>query len=434
MSADNKHIKHYSAADIQRYLNGQMTAAEKHAMEKAALEDAFLAEALEGYWETSRKSVTSDMAELEKRLQQRSEAAIVPLYQNRRLWWAVAAALMLIAGTATTWYLFNQKPTHDIAQKTKEITIPSVASDEATKSADERKAPEAPLLNEPTDKEQEQANQVLVKPNKKAQEKDSFAAVTDKPSAGIAAAPRSVVENTKLSNPAGKEADENFESSKKDRAAIAAKAEAMQGGRENELYINTHVFKGKIANTQNQPLPFVNISAAGINTYTDVQGNFTILSGDTVLNAAVKSVGYERKNVVLTSNMPSNNITLAAGKNALSEVVVAGYGAKKTKSLRKQDKNEEEDVLAEPVDGWGNYDIYLSNNKRLPSENNKISGGFTEVSFTVNTAGFLYDFKIEKSTCSACNREAIRLIKEGPKWKLTNDEIQSGRMVVNIQF
>ena len=171
MSADNKHIKHYSAADIQRYLNGQMTAAEKHAMEKAALEDAFLAEALEGYWETSRKSVTSDMAELEKRLQQRSEAAIVPLYQNRRLWWAVAAALMLIAGTATTWYLFNQKPTHDIAQKTKEITIPSVASDEATKSADERKAPEAPLLNEPTDKEQEQANQVLVKPNKKAQEK-----------------------------------------------------------------------------------------------------------------------------------------------------------------------------------------------------------------------------------------------------------------------
>ncbi len=434
MPSDNKHIKHYSAADIQRYLNGQMTAAEKHAMEKAALEDDFLAEALEGYWETSGKSVTSDMAELEKRLQQRSEAAIVPLYQNRRLWWAVAAAVMLIAGTTTTWYLFNQQPTQDIAQKTKEITIPSEKSDEASKSADEKIAPEASLSNVPTVKEQEDTKQVLVKPNKNAQVMDSFTAVTDKPSAGIAAAPQPAAESRELSTPAGKEADENFESSKKDMASVTSKAEAKRGGRENELYINTHVFKGRIANSENQPLPFVNIMAAGINTYTDVKGNFTILSGDTVLNATVKSVGYEPKNLVLASNKPSNNITLVKGKNALSEVVATGYGARNTKSLRKQDKNEEEDVLAEPVDGWGNYDIYLSNNKRLPSENNKITGGFAEVSFTVNKAGFLYDFKIEKSTCTACNKEAIRLIKEGPKWKLTNDEIQSGRMVVNIQF
>ena len=34
--------------DIQRYLRGEMSAAEQHALEKAALSDPFLAEALEG--------------------------------------------------------------------------------------------------------------------------------------------------------------------------------------------------------------------------------------------------------------------------------------------------------------------------------------------------------------------------------------------------
>jgi hypothetical protein len=110
-------------------------------------------------------------------------------------------------------------------------------------------------------------------------------------------------------------------------------------------------------------------------------------------------------------------------------VVVQGYALKKAKEVRKEDEEE----TAEPVDGWGNYDIYLSNNKRLPSEKNKTTGGFVEVSFIVNKAGMLYDFKIERSTCSACNKEAIRLIKEGPKWRLTEGD-QPGKITVTIQF
>ena len=42
-------IKQYGAADFDRYYSGQMTEQQKHALEKAALDDAFLAEAIEGY-------------------------------------------------------------------------------------------------------------------------------------------------------------------------------------------------------------------------------------------------------------------------------------------------------------------------------------------------------------------------------------------------
>ena len=49
MNDHKEHISQYSAADIQRYVQGKLSAAEMHAMEKAALDDPFLADAMEGY-------------------------------------------------------------------------------------------------------------------------------------------------------------------------------------------------------------------------------------------------------------------------------------------------------------------------------------------------------------------------------------------------
>ena len=46
---ENNNIQNYSAADIERYHKGQLTPEEMHAMEKAALDDPFLADAIEGY-------------------------------------------------------------------------------------------------------------------------------------------------------------------------------------------------------------------------------------------------------------------------------------------------------------------------------------------------------------------------------------------------
>lgn len=48
MANNNPHIN-YSQADIERYLQGKMTHAEMHALEKAALQDPFLADAIEGF-------------------------------------------------------------------------------------------------------------------------------------------------------------------------------------------------------------------------------------------------------------------------------------------------------------------------------------------------------------------------------------------------
>ena len=56
----------YSASDIERYHAGTMTASERHALEKAALEDPFLADALEGY--TYSATAQLDLEKIKARL------------------------------------------------------------------------------------------------------------------------------------------------------------------------------------------------------------------------------------------------------------------------------------------------------------------------------------------------------------------------------
>ena len=47
MSGEKKNII-YSSKDIEAYFTGQLSPSQRHAMEKDALDDAFLAEAMEG--------------------------------------------------------------------------------------------------------------------------------------------------------------------------------------------------------------------------------------------------------------------------------------------------------------------------------------------------------------------------------------------------
>jgi len=211
--------------------------------------------------------------------------------------------------------------------------------------------------------------------------------------------------------------------------------EVKSPNRNATVFLTTNVFKGRITDSANKALPFVNISInnSANRTYTDAQGYFKLLSVDTQLLVNVKSVGFETKQSLISANIASNKIVLSPDDHSLAEVVVVGYGAQKKKEITKAEEKEETEEEAEPVDGWGNYDIYLSNNKKLPGEKLNNPTGSVDVSFSVDRFGNLYNFRIEKSTCPLCNKEAIRLVKEGPKWKLTEGNIPAS-ITLTIDF
>ena len=76
MSEHNEHITHYSAADIRRYVQGNMSARDMHAIEKAALDDPFLADAIEGMQQALQEHdevlVTGQLQELQQQLAERT--------------------------------------------------------------------------------------------------------------------------------------------------------------------------------------------------------------------------------------------------------------------------------------------------------------------------------------------------------------------------
>ena len=105
--ADDNNIKKFTAVDIKKYHKGMLSANEMHDMEKAALDDPFLADALEGY-NLAGVNVRKDIDELKNRLNKRTGAGkVIPMHPGRRMasgWWKAAAIILLIGGAGFLIY------------------------------------------------------------------------------------------------------------------------------------------------------------------------------------------------------------------------------------------------------------------------------------------------------------------------------------------
>ncbi len=107
MKQEQDHIKPYSASDIQQYLEGRLPAAEMHAIEKAALDDPFLADAIEGYAVGDQQQQNKDLQSLRIQLEERINL------EKKKTWlapvWLRAAVIVLAvsAGGLTFYKLFT---------------------------------------------------------------------------------------------------------------------------------------------------------------------------------------------------------------------------------------------------------------------------------------------------------------------------------------
>ncbi|HMG81414.1 MAG TPA: hypothetical protein VK559_00130 [Ferruginibacter sp.] len=100
MKEESKYII-YSAADIHKYLTGKLTPVEMHAMEKAALNDPFLADAMDGFAafknEEQFTRTQHDLHLLKKKITGAK-------YPKDNTWWKIAAAVVLLVGSCFTFY------------------------------------------------------------------------------------------------------------------------------------------------------------------------------------------------------------------------------------------------------------------------------------------------------------------------------------------
>ncbi len=465
--ATNNNIKNFTAADIEKYHKGQLSGKERHDLEKAALDDPFLADVLEGY-AISGVNAGADIAELKQRLSEKLEekTKIIPISNGRNNFRLLRAAVVIafVAGAGLLVYQFgfnNKKEEIVQAELVKKVETTTKNNDVATGSdgtlADQDKTktgtkdvtintPATTTGNQPSPAPSRPGSTTIVKENSAGEK-----AITEPATSIIPSAPaktteapaenRSLAKEDVKAKAAGQVRQESDADGLKDAAANKQTDEtrnnrAIAANRkvEEQNYRNqqSNVFRGRVTDQNNVGVPFANVTNLDDNeagTYTDARGNFILTYPDSVLNVQVRSIGFEYNNVQLRNSVPTNQVILQDDRS-LSEVVISNKKPNAVARSREANMKLEE---PEPADGWDNYDSYLVNNVKLPDEyvTKQQGGGEVQVSFEVDKNGEPVNFKIEKSLCKKCDQEAIRLIKEGPKWRR---KAKNGRTTVTITF
>ena len=437
--SEEKKIINYTAADIEKYWKGKLSAAEMHTMEKAAMDDPFLADALEGY--KNINLADSGLDSLKEKLDKRA-GAIVPILNLKRkrfTWIRVAAAIIIIVGTGllVQQLVFNDRTNNSIAILEKDNKRP-----ESVANKDQVKPDSINKKDVTTNSDSlvfRQKQDISTSPNSgsyaftpldtirktgnaKAELKKSETENLPTGDAQVTASAVRKVDPAKEDAFFKRTSDDSTKTlndKQFNTASPAARSKANQVFYENRNagavgFELNNKYNYRVVDAQKNPVPFANVmnTRDNIGTYTDIRGNFNLLSSDSVLDVQIRSLGYNEANYKLVpSNVQSGDLVLKEDERKETFV----QNKKVVSSLSRKDSAE----IEEPEVGWGNYNVYVANNIQIPENvRPKNTRSDVELSFDIDKNGQPINIKVTRSSqCKECDEEAKRLLKEGPKWK-----------------
>lgn len=453
----------YRAGDIEKYFSGKLSASQMYEMEKAALDDPFLAEAMEGYEGMSSKEWEKQLAAVRKQVEESgSEAKVIPMHRSTgNKWWKTAAAVLVIGSGATLTFILTKNKTEEksnpeIAQTV--TTVPPVSPATNNDSILPSVTESAQTLPVPSKEKEASANGTIAQVNQQATgdntlnvNQDNTAAQDSTKSSRVDMVASGRQQQPSVSPPVTVSSSGNSNAVPADEKMMDKDKEvAKQNNAETGLYkkqtnavavnkkeqVVNNFFNAQVVAADNSPLPFTNISVKSENfgTYADVKGNFRLVSPDTILNVEVRSVGYAPRTFQLRSSQPQNKIVLLEDETAIREkTVIQSKDISNAKRSRKASISSDSLVNAEPADGWENYNTYVANNIHIPDELTKNEfHGEVELSFDVKANGTISNLRVNKSMGEAYDEAAKRLIMEGPQWRVKKGKRSSASVKVKF--
>jgi carboxypeptidase-like protein len=460
MTEGNKDNNHYTAADIQKYLEGKLSASEMHALEKAALDDSFLSDAIDGMQnslqERGPESIKNEVTELNESLHNKikKKEKVIALPQNR-IWQRIAAAVVILVGSSVLIYNYVIKD----AENNKAIAIKKVNgkadsafiknnSLPATSKNDSPGSDDLAATEKKESKEQSESKPKLHFFRRPATLKK--ASLREKV---ISLSKEKEIDKTASLGIAKNEAAKrktdtlNTDSLKKQLAANSQPENSLQGKAaglsvQDSRQANNSFVQGIVIDNNKNPVAGATVMAKNKKnaTSTDAKGFFKLKADnrEPMTNVVVNSLGFESTNVFLDNkNDSAILIQLQPSTRSLNEVVVVGYSAKKEgddnedETASSPKKEKEISFKAEPSVGWHAFNDYINENKKITTVDSTIKGKEI-LSFVVDTANKLSSFKIKKTLSPAHDAEAIRLLKQGPAWKLLKRK--KAKVTLAIEF
>lgn len=442
MNNEEKNIV-FTADDIEKYFEGRLLPQQMHALEKAALNDPFLADAMEGYESMKGKDWRKHLNVLKEEIEQKGKIAkVIPLHQEKKHWWKAIAAVLIIGVGALTTYI--------LIPKNKELitTNHPVSKTDAFKPDTGREKPATVIASvNPSASNAKEDIAKLIETNPK-----STSSENKKKATVIASTKKSTNENSgrpeladsKTVETASVKADETLQPQgieSKRRSNVQSGEQTLENvnpmvdePNKKESVLN-NFFTAQIVGVDNTPLPFSNISVKKDNfgTYADSKGMVRLVSSDSILNVDVKSIGYLPLTFVLKNNLPNTKIVLQEDTKSADANSNFQTRNKKAQETRRVFISADSVNNIQPSDGWDNYNTYLTNNLYLPSELLKNPGqGDVGLSFDVNKNGTITNIKITKSLSRVYDEAAKRLLLEGPQWKTKNGKKASANVIIRF--
>lgn len=423
-------------SDVHKYLRGELSAREMHALEKAALDDPFLSDALEGL--ATREDLDQDLSDLKSRLEGRVTEKRSRILTLPRI--GIAAAVILLAGLGLIYlYTSNSKQKANVVS----TTHPAPPADDLASTPTTPTPPPATATAKPGPAADREVAKLSEAPKastikrRQAPLSESRARQADNKSLADSLVYQS-------SPPASTYAENDLA---KKMPGISLKKDSFDSSSglvgNNKVALQTQplLFSGQVLDTRNRPLAGVSLFLEGKRngTVTDGEGYFKLYVPplDTVRKLRVDYVGYDQTSVVLnTDNRLGNVITLKEHETGLNEVVVTGLGKNRKETMAKapSDDLQNPDSLwtrAIPAIGRAAYLDYLAAGKKGLGADSSIHGTVS-ISFDLDRKGQLSNFKIEQSLSPVQDAGTIQLISEGPSWKLLRGK--KARLLVSLAF
>lgn len=383
------------------YIRGARKGKEAHRLEKEAMRDPFLADALEGYSRVGN-GADEQIEELRRRIRARAVRK-----RNHAVVWSIAASL-LIGVCIGSYFLFQEKPLSDEARMAMEQAVhPKPLSVYEEEKKDE--------LAEAVIKDSAGPSKKLISENKK---KKMLAPSSEVPQ----------VMTQELM-------EEALEATIDDRPSAMDKKMVMRASVANDSSFNAKVavvgkVRGKVTDPSGEPLVGATVRVKGTNqgTISDENGDFT-LKTDGNRELSVDYIGYE--SVVLPADTTKDLlIAMNVDDATLDEVVVVGYGSQPKSSVTGAIMSLKMSGTPQPSIGRKAFRRYLKENLVHPSDKECARAkGKVILTFRVDKDGRPESISVKKGLCASADKEAIRLIEEGPDWTIGDESVE-----VSIRF
>lgn len=395
--------------DIKEYLHGNRKGKAANRMEREALSDPFLFEALEGLTSTPGDPLDG-LIRLERQLNERARSS----RKQKRTWMYIAASFAILLACGTLWFTRQEKtfdaPVMAVAQlsdsvKIKERAILTLECDKTIDLSDKMDS----LIVRQSDRKQ-----LLPLADNVVRRKDSVREMM-----------MEEVAEQKIS-----------------LASVQIEDTSRLTIRKMKV-VNNHV-SGTITDEKGNPLPGVTVilSGSSMGDATDVNGHFGLDLPTSEGLLTFSFVGMKSQNILVKAG-DKLQVKMEEEAEGMNETVVTGYGVTKKQEVEMSNikirgvsaitsrQNVALDTLVSKDDIL-HFNQYMEKALRYPKadlDSNKM--GSVIFSFELNRKKVPSRIRIEDGFSKESNKEVIRLLAEGPKWENT---LSGKRIQASIHF